>query len=72
MVADHYGLDSLDAFGIEIMLIRIEDARTRTDPDTIANVETRLRTQVTAVEKAFATNPDMCAGERKDDDGGKV
>ncbi len=68
MVADHDGLDPFDALGIQIMLIRIEDARTRTDPDTIANVETRLRTQVTAVEKALAADPDLGPREREDDD----
>ena len=72
MIADHDGLDFLDALGIQIMLIRIENTRARTDPDTIADIQTRLRTQVTSVEKALTADPDMRAGKRKDDDGGDV
>ena len=72
MVADHDLLDPLDPFGIQIMLVRIEDARPGTDPDPISNLQTRLGAQMTAVEKSFAPDPDSRPRKRKDDDGREV
>jgi hypothetical protein len=38
VITDHDRLDLLDPFGIEIVLVRIEDTRARTDPDPMADV----------------------------------
>ena len=72
MIADHHGLDSFDARGIQVVLIRIEDSRAGTNPDAITNIQARFRAQVTSVEKTLAPDPDMRTGERKDDDGRNV
>jgi len=72
MIADHDRLDSFDTLGIQIVLIRIEDTRTRTDPDAIANIEARLRAQMASIEKPFAADPNMRTGKRKYDDGRKI
>lgn len=72
MITDHDRLDSFDTLGIQIVLIRIKDTRTWSDPDAIANIEARLRAQMASIEKPFATDSNMRTGKREDDDGREI
>lgn len=72
MIADHDGFDLFDTLGIQIMLIRIEDASPRPDPDTVTDIEPRLRAEMATVQKSLTPDSDVGARKRKDNDGTNV
>ena len=66
MVPDRDRLNLFFSVYCQIVLIRIKDPRPRTDPNAVPNRQSRLRAQMTAVQKSLAA--DCYASARKGED----
>lgn len=66
MIADRDAFYSLLTDRVEIMLIRIKYAGTGPNPNTLADLEKILRTQMAAIQKALFPDPNACSGKGED------
>jgi hypothetical protein len=66
VIPDPDGLDGLRVIGVEVVLIRVEDAGSHADPDPVADLDRGLCAQMAAVQEPLPPDPDVGAGESED------